>query len=143
MCADTSVSWFSLDTLTETGRLDDAHGRIANGCAALPGGVFVSVSRDLTLRTWQREKCDTIPTPHDHSVKCVAASPDGRLVATGSYAGAIAVHDLRTGEWPFIGRPTTAGISSLHWDAVGARFLASSYDGSVHPVDLAPGGAAG
>ncbi|WP_458085996.1 WD40 repeat domain-containing protein [Streptomyces malaysiensis] len=143
VCADTSVSWFSLDTLTETGRLDDAHGRIANGCAALPGGVFVSVSRDLTLRTWQREKCDTIPTPHDHSVKCVAASPDGRLVATGSYAGAIAVHDLRTGAWPFIGRPTTAGISSLHWDAVGGRFLASSYDGSVHPVDLAPVGAAG
>ena len=112
--------------------------RIANGCAALGGGEFASVSRDLTLRIWRQDTCDTIPTPHDHSVKSVAASADGRLVATGSYAGAIAVHDLGTGEWPYIGRPTTAGISALHWDAVGARFLASSYDGSVYPVDLVP-----
>ncbi|MFJ3445415.1 WD40 repeat domain-containing protein [Streptomyces sp. NPDC086081] len=135
VCADASVSWFSLETFTETGRVDEAHARIANGCAPLPGGRFASVSRDLTLRIWDDRTSRTVPTPHDHSVKCVAASPDGRLVATGSYAGTVAVHDVTTGEWPVVVRPTTAGISSLHWDATRGRFLASSYDGRVYPLD--------
>jgi WD40 repeat protein len=68
----------------------------------------------------------------------VAASPDGRLVATGSYAGTVAVHDVTTGDWPHVVRPTTAGISSLHYDAARGRFLASSYDGRVYPLEPDP-----
>ncbi|MER6628014.1 WD40 repeat domain-containing protein [Streptomyces sp. NPDC000987] len=145
VCADGSASWFSVKALRETGRLADAHGKIANGCAALTGGRFVSVSRDLRLRVWEGESARTVPTPHDHSIKCVAASRDGRLVATGSYSGVVAVHDVRTGDWPHVSRPTTAGISCLHYDAAGNRFLASSYDGDVYPVPAvpAPGGARG
>ncbi|MFF5859639.1 WD40 repeat domain-containing protein [Streptomyces sp. NPDC012751] len=143
VCADGSTSWFSVKTLRETGRLTDAHDKIANGCAALPGGRFVSVSRDLRLRVWEGEEAQTVPTPHDHSVKCVTASHDGRLVATGSYSGVVAVHDVRTGDWPHVSRPTTAGISSLHYDATGNRFLASSYDGNVYPVAATAGGARG
>jgi toxoflavin biosynthesis protein ToxC len=134
VCADASVSWFSLDTLRETGRLPQAHARIANGCAALPGGRFVSISRDLTLRIWQDGTARTVPTPHDHSIKCVATSSDGQLVATGSYSGMAAIYDVSAGTWPHISRPTAAGISSLHYDASGDRFLASSYDGSVYPL---------
>ncbi|MEW2287346.1 WD40 repeat domain-containing protein [Streptomyces sp. NPDC047841] len=135
VCADTSVSWFSLRTLTETGRADGAHTKIVNGCAGLPDGRFASVSRDLTLRIWDGPTSRAVPTPHDHSVKCVAASPDGRLVATGSYSGSVAVYDTATGTWPLVARPTTAGISSLHYDASRARFLASSYDGGVYAVE--------
>jgi WD40 repeat protein len=139
VCADTSVSWFSLDTLTETGRADDAHAMIVNGCAALPDGGFASVSRDLTLRLWTGHRSSVVPTPHDHSVKCVAASADGRLVATGSYSGTVAVYDTATGTWPHVVRPTTAGISSLHYDTGRDRFLASSYDGQVYPIQTATG----
>ncbi|MEU3978641.1 WD40 repeat domain-containing protein [Streptomyces sp. NPDC026672] len=134
VCADTSVSWFSTSRLEETGRLDAAHGRIANGCAALPDGGFASVSRDLKLRLWRGRASRTVPTPHDHSVKCVAVSDDGRYVATGSYAGTVAVYDQETDTWPHIVRPTTAGISSLHHDTGSGRFLASSYDGSVYTL---------
>ncbi|MGA4849518.1 WD40 repeat domain-containing protein [Streptomyces sp. G5(2025)] len=131
VCADTAASWFRTDTLTETARLEGAHGRIANGCAALPGGRFASVSRDLKLRLWHGTEALPLPTPHDHSIKCVAASADGRHIATGSYFGTLAVHDTVTGAW-HVTRPTTAGISSLHYDAATDRFLATSYDGGVH-----------
>ncbi|WP_030903552.1 WD40 repeat domain-containing protein [Streptomyces sp. NRRL F-5126] len=133
VCADTSAAWFSTGTLTETGRLPAAHGKIANGCAALPGGRFASVSRDLSLRLWRGTSATVVPTPHDHSVKCVAASGDGRRIATGSYFGTLAVHDTATGEWS-VTRPATAGISSLHYDAAADRFLATSYDGAVHEL---------
>jgi toxoflavin biosynthesis protein ToxC len=132
--ADTSASWFSVETLTELRRLEDAHTRIANGCAGLPGGRFASISRDLKLRIWEGGSAETVPTPHDHSIKCVSARPDGALIATGSYSGSVALYDPRTGQWPLVTRPTTSGISSLCYDPVGDSFLASSYDGNVYRV---------
>jgi WD40 repeat protein len=136
VCADTSVCWFSLTGLRETGRVEKAHDQIANGCAALDEGAFASVGRDRTLRVWRGRAGHAIPTPHDHSIKCVAASDDGRFVASGSYAGTVAVRDLRTDTWSHLGRPTAAGISCLCYDAAKGRFLASSYDGSVHEVPV-------
>ena len=134
VCADTAASWFDTATLKETGRVQEAHTRIANGCAPLPGGRFASVSRDLLLRLWNGHEAVALPTPHDHSIKCVAASADGRLVATGSYAGTVAVYDTEAHAWTHISRPTAAGISCLHYAPESDRFLAASYDGSVHPV---------
>ncbi|MGW6408353.1 WD40 repeat domain-containing protein [Streptomyces vinaceus] len=134
VCADASASWFSTRTLEETARVEEAHTRIANGCAPLPGGRFASVSRDLLLRLWDGDGATAVPTPHDHSIKCVAASADGALVATGSYGGTVAVYDTRTGAWPYVGKPTTAGISGLHYAPEADTFLAASYDGSVYPV---------
>jgi WD40 repeat protein len=134
VCADASASWFSTTTLQETARVEEAHTRIANGCAPLPGGRFASVSRDRLLRLWDADQAVAVPTPHDHSIKCVAASFDGSLVATGSYTGMIAVYDTRTGTWPHVSKPTTAGISCLHYAPESNRFLAASYDGSVYPI---------
>ncbi|GHJ37047.1 WD40 repeat domain-containing protein [Streptomyces sp. TS71-3] len=134
VCADTSVCWFSLTDFEETGRVEGAHAQIANGCAALADDSFASVGRDLTMRIWQGHDQRSVPTPHDHSIKCVAASDDGRFVASGSYSGVVAVYDTRTDTWSHIGRPTAAGISNLTYDTAGGRFLASSYDGSVSIV---------
>lgn len=136
VCADASASWFSLSGLVETARTDEAHERIANGCAPLPGGAFASVSRDLKLRLWDADTrtARTVVTPHDHSVKCVAATPDGRSVATGSYSGVVAVYDVARQVWSRVVRPTTAGISGLHHDPRRGCFLASSYDGAVHEI---------
>jgi WD40 repeat protein len=134
VCADTGASWFDTSTLRETGRIGSAHNKIANGCVALPGGRFASVSRDLTLRLWEGSTAELVPTPHDHSIKSVSASTDGRLVATGSYNGVLAVYDLRDRRWRIVPRQTTSGISSLHYDDARRMFLASSYDGSVYDV---------
>ncbi|MEU3986177.1 WD40 repeat domain-containing protein [Streptomyces sp. NPDC026672] len=137
VCADTSAAWFSTETLTETGRSADAHTKIANGCTGLATGGFASISRDLKLRIWTGRECVVVDTPHDHSIKSVSASADGRYVATGGYNGLVAVHDRETGTWPVVVRPTTAGISSICYDSDNDVFLAGSYDGNVHPVPRA------
>ncbi|MGH3830469.1 MAG: WD40 repeat domain-containing protein [Pseudonocardiaceae bacterium] len=133
--ADTSATWQSATTLETIKVLPDAHDRIANGCVGLGSGRFASVSRDLKLRLWEPNFTKTVVnTPHTHSIKCVAAGTEGRLVATGSYDGHVAVYDRYTNTWPTIVRPTAAGISSLSYDAERRRFLASSYDGTIYPV---------
>ena len=135
VCADSSASWFSTETLEQLKHLPQAHGRIANGCAAVgSAGDFASVSRDLKLRIWRGADSVTLDTPHDHSIKCVSASDDGAQIATAAYNGLVAVYDVHRSAWASPVRPTTSGISSLCWDALSGRFLAGSYDGNVYPV---------
>jgi WD40 repeat protein len=135
VCADTSAAWQDVRTLETIKVQPGAHDRIANGCVGLGAGRFASVSRDQKLRLWEPDFTATVvDTPHTHSIKCVTAGSEGRLVATGSYDGHVAVYDRQTGTWPTIVRPTAAGISSLWYDAERRRFLASSYDGTVYPV---------
>jgi toxoflavin biosynthesis protein ToxC len=134
VCADRAVAWHDLATLRLVHRVPGAHDRIANGCAGLGMGHFASVGRDLKLRLWAPDfTCEVVSTPHTHSIKCVSASTDGDLIATGSYDGHVALYDRRSGTWPVVTRPTAAGISSLSYDAR-RRFLASSYDGSVYEI---------
>ena len=136
VCADTSASWFSVETFSEIARVNNAHRKIANGCAALPAGQFASVSRDHKLRLWRGTQAVVVDTPHTRSIKCVATSKDGRYVATGSYFGMVAVYDLDRQAWAPALRPTAAGISSLCFDAGASRFLAGSYDGHVYEVGV-------
>lgn len=140
VCADCSASWFSASGLIEIARKEAAHDRIANGCAGLPDGRFVSISRDRKLRLWQGTKATVIETPHTHSIKCVTSSGDGRFVATGSYYGAVAIYDTKTSQWTKSFRVTTSGVSSLVFDDLGRQFLAGSYDGAVYEIPLGPDG---
>ncbi|MEH6376124.1 WD40 repeat domain-containing protein [Streptomyces sp. KLMMK] len=133
VAADASATWYRISDLTKVATIEDAHDRIANGCAGLGDGWFASVSRDLKLRIWDpQQRAQVLDTPHTHSIKCVAASGDGRVVASGAYNGRIALYDRTAGEWTTVVRPTTAGISSLTWDAERKAFAASSYDGQVY-----------
>jgi toxoflavin biosynthesis protein ToxC len=140
VCADQGVAWHSTETLELVHRMEDAHDRIANGCVAIGDGRFASVGRDLQLRLWEKDfTCEATPTPHRHSVKCVAANTDGTLVVTGAYDGTVAVYDRQARRWTTVTRPTSAGISSLAYHPGRRCFLASSYDGNVYEI---PGGAA-
>ncbi|MFI9307872.1 WD40 repeat domain-containing protein [Streptomyces triculaminicus] len=134
VCADAEAAWFSTATLTEVARVPEAHDRIANGCVGFADGEFASISRDLKLRIWTGTEAEVLDTPHDHSIKSVSASTDGRFIATGAYNGLVAVYDREAAAWTTVLRPTTAGISSLHYDAAERCFLASSYDGDVHRI---------
>lgn len=134
VCADTSATWWDLRISEPIRTVRAAHDRIVNDCVALPGGIFASVGRDFTLRVWHPDgRCDVHSSPHRNSIKCVAASPDGRVIATGGYHGMIALFDRRSGAWT-TSRPTTAGISSLTWHPKRDAFVASSYDGQLYEV---------
>jgi len=132
-----AVGVLDLTAMRPVRTLERAHDRIANGAAAV-AGRFVSVSRDLTLRLFSLdgEPLEVVPTPHRHSVKCVAADPGGGLVATGAYDGTVALYDLVARRWVDTQRPTCAGISSIDHDPVRGVFVASSYDGVLYDIAL-------
>lgn len=135
--ADASAVWYDMATHTETCRMDKAHDKIINGCAALADEGFVSISRDLTMKIWTEPgHGHTVTTPHANSIKCVAVDRSRRFIATGGYHGTIAVYDTKTGRWPQVVRPTMSGVSCLSWSDRSNTFLASSYDGKLY--DVAP-----
>ncbi|GAB3939827.1 hypothetical protein GCM10027614_22570 [Micromonospora vulcania] len=136
VAADASATWCDGNTLEVLRTVQDGHTKIANGCVGLGQGYFASISRDLRLRIWDPQFTPAvIETPHDHSIKCVSASSDGRQVATGGYHGRVCVYDRQADSWVVNQRPTTAGISSLSYAPGLGCFLASSYDGNVYRVD--------
>jgi len=113
-------------------RISKAHRKIANGACVLSNGDFASISRDLRVRIWRGEQVREIESPHDHSIKCVALSSNGRWLGTGSYNGHVSLYDLERDCWGPTYRPTFSGISSLAAGACGDSLMAASYDGKVY-----------
>jgi WD40 repeat protein len=113
---------------------EKSHTKIANGCAFVDGNIFASISRDLSLRFFDvsSQTVEEVKTPHSNSVKCISVDPTGRFVATGSYAGFVAIYDRELKQWIDIQRFTTFGISTIHFDKASWQFLCSSYDGNVY-----------
>ncbi len=131
VCA-TGAAAFHDAALAPVRHIADAHDRIANGCVAVGADHFASISRDRKLRLWSGDRVAMFDTPHTHSIKCIAASRDGRFVATASYNGLAAVFEIASGTWVRVERLTASGVSSLC--AHGDGFLASSYDGEIYQV---------
>jgi WD40 repeat protein len=136
VCATAAVAFHRLPDLRELARVPAAHERICNGATALPGGRFASIARDLTLRLWngKGDRLAVLTTPHENSIKCVAADRSGRLVGTGGYRGRIAVYDTEQDTWVFNERVAVAGISSICPTERPGEFVAGCYDGRTYPV---------
>jgi toxoflavin biosynthesis protein ToxC len=134
VCASTDIAWHRIADWTLAQRLGKAHDRIANACCAIGDRRFASVGRDRTLRLWEEAGSEAFASPHPNSVKCIGVDEDRTVVLTGSYGGTLALFDLVHKRWGALERPTAAGISSIAWDHTRQRFLASSYDGGVYPI---------
>lgn len=134
VCASGAASMHELPDFEPVRAFDNAHRKISNGAAALPDGRFVSVSRDLSLRIWTINGPTEFPSPHKHSIKCVAVSPEEGLVATGTYDGWVGLFDWREERWISVQRATASGISCVSAGPEGRGFLASSYDGRLYSI---------
>lgn len=133
--AAADIALFDLSTSQVLDRRLNAHDNIINSCAAMGNGRFATVSRDMKLKIWKGVELEsTLSTPHDHSVKCSAATPDQRFVATGSYDGKIAIYDTELKQWSVFKRLSASGLSSLTY--AGDHFWASSYQGQIHKVSV-------
>lgn len=136
VCATGGTSTFRISDFARVPEYSGSHDKIANGCTALADGSFASVSRDLTLRLWKGEHVSIHPAPLKNSIKSVAASSDGRYIAAGSYGGHIAIFDVLNRDWILMERLSAAGISCISKAEKPGTFLASSYDGQVHEVNV-------
>ena len=133
VCANSDAVFFEKDEIKS---IKGAHSKIANGCVFLKEGFFASVSRDLLLRVFTKEKTEVFETPHINSIKSIASDLEGRYIATGSYGGQVAVFDYLHKEWVIQARPTQAGISHMTYNEAEKSFLVSSYDGNIYPIKL-------
>ncbi|MBU6267935.1 MAG: WD40 repeat domain-containing protein [Sphingomonadales bacterium] len=136
--ANTDIAWHAVGDWHEQRRIPRAHDRIANACCALPGGCFASVGRDRMLRLWLTDAETAWPTPHPNSVKCMATSPCGRWIASGSYGGTVVVFDRALNAFLPMRRLSKAGISALCWSTRAQGFVATSYAGERLDVPPAP-----
>ena len=137
VCANTDIAWHDTRDGREMRRITRAHSRIANACCALGGDGFAtpgfaSVGRDRMLRLWLPAGDVAVATPHPNSVKCMAASPCGRWIASGSYGGTGAVFDRDTARFLPMRRISKAGISALCWSGREVGFVAADYAGATH-----------
>nr|WP_042186608.1 WD40 repeat domain-containing protein [Kibdelosporangium sp. MJ126-NF4]CEL17404.1 High-affnity carbon uptake protein Hat/HatR [Kibdelosporangium sp. MJ126-NF4]CTQ91368.1 High-affnity carbon uptake protein Hat/HatR [Kibdelosporangium sp. MJ126-NF4] len=134
-CSDRSIAWHRIADFSEIHRENTAHDRVANGGVSLGNGRFATVGRDLTLRVWDADHgCRTIRPPIKRSIRCIAATSDGTIVAIGTYDGHIVRYDANTLELIAVNRPTAAGISAMTFHSGRNQFLASSYDGEVYEI---------
>jgi WD40 repeat protein len=135
VCANTHVASQDIESLALTAFLENAHERIANGCCRIGESGFASTGRDLKLNLYANGSHTSYPTPHKNSVKCMAASTDGKRIMTGSYTGTLAGFDVDKRAWASFARPTASGISAIAYDPQTDRFLASAYNGKIYIVD--------
>ena len=135
VCANGGVASIDLQTLAIS-QPDSRHSKIANACAALLPGSFCSVGRDLRMAIWHSDYCQWYDTPHTFSIKCCAFNDRSRTIATGDYGGTVWVFDLELKRFKYSRRVSAAGVSSISPKFDGGGFLASTYDGVVHHVDL-------
>jgi WD40 repeat protein len=136
-CSDQGIAWHRIADFSEMHRENTAHDRVANGCVSLGNGRFATVSRDLTMRVWDANYgCTIIRPPVKRSIRCIAATSDGKVVAVGTYDGHVVRYDANTLELVAVDRPTAAGISAMTFHGGRHAFLASSYDGQVYEIPV-------
>src|SRR5205085_1562676 len=90
----------------------------------------------------------TVRFRHGDQINAVVVAPDGKLLATGSRDGTLALWDVETGKevaWSPDGRLVASGSKGanvLFWDAATAKNLltAQGHKGAVTALAFAPGG---
>jgi len=79
------------------------------------------------------------PSSTASGASCIALSPDGTIVATGSYASTVSLWYLAPGQAPRLGQPLTGhteGVNSVAFSRDGTTLATGSFDGSVILWDL-------
>jgi WD40 repeat protein len=100
-----------------------------------------SVSDDSTIRLWDLKTNKLLQTlhGHEHPVKSIAGSPDGKLIASAGEAPRILLWDSKTGELLNILYKHRDFVTSLVFSPDGQRLVSGDGEGSMLVWDVKKG----
>ena len=110
----------------------------------LPGAArprVISVSDDGTARIWDGDTGTIlhILQGHEKKVVAVAASPDGRQVATASWDRTVRLWDATSGQLLRIFTGHTNSVNDVVFTPKGESLISAGYDGDIRVWPLAEG----
>lgn len=108
--------------------------------SAAAGDVIITAGADRRIKLWDPQgRCTGTLSGHSGAVSCVAASPSGDLVASGSADKAVLVWGMLTGRSQFKLVGHTEKIQACAFAAGGAHIFSSSPDRTIKVWDAARG----
>ena len=118
-----------------------AHDFALTGIAALPGGGVLTASIDRSLRRWDPglEAWTAELAGHEQPVLALAASRDGRRIASAGAKGEVLLWDGGASHPHLVLAGAGPAVWSLAFTPDGARLLGGGADGAVRVWDTATG----
>ncbi|RDH79454.1 TIR domain-containing protein [Mycolicibacterium moriokaense] len=124
------------DKLVEQGRIDNAP--FGFGLAFTPDGsrLVIGGANKLAIHSLADGKTTTIDLPNE-SVRSMAVTADGAMVAVGLFSGPVRLIDLRSGQATGDDLRVASRVSDMAFEDTGDVLVTVSEDGSLIMWDLA------
>lgn len=117
-----------------------AYGNVRN-ISVSPDGLSIAIAAEdkvLALYNQEGERVKKLKG-HKEDVRCVAFSPDGTKVASGSHDNSVIIWDLATGKVLSILRGHTNNIMSVSFTPDGKKIISAGQDNLVIAWDASSG----
>ncbi len=136
---DNSVGLWSLDS--DEVRWLEGHAAAVKTAIFVGEGKAASAGDDFAIEVWDLETgADQMRLEgHKGQIAGLAASPDGRLLASASWDGTIGLWDLETGTRRALLTGHEGAVNDVVFRADGARLYSASADGTVRIWDARSG----
>ena len=102
---------------------------------------MASAGDDATIRLWDTStgECFNILRGHSSWVRCIAFSPDGRMIASGSHDATIRLWDTGSGQCIETMRGHSNCVWSVAFNPAGKTVASGGDDGTIRLWDVSTG----
>jgi WD40 repeat protein len=114
-------------------------GQAIASVAFSPGGNRVAAASSAKVKLWDVASGRELLVLPDKTVDCIAFSPDGKRLATGTTDGTVRVWDANSGRESIVLRGHGDWVMHVAFSGDGKRLITASWDGTAKVWDIASG----